>query len=679
MKKRVVSLLLAVLMAAALAVPAGAAGTSRFSDVVDQKVSLAVESLRLMGVLDGYGDRTFRPNGQLTRAQFCKMAVYALGLENTLGLYSTTTVFPDVKPSYWAAGYINLAAKGKNLIAGYPDGKFYPERVVTGGQAVTILLRLLGYEDKNIGGVWPDSYLATAAMAGLTDGMTLSGTAPLTRGQAAQLFANLLRADSAGEKGVNYQLSKETELLAIDASTGEMRTSDGTYTMAHPTEETSLIGAKGYVVSLNGKAMTFLPLTSGNAGTASAAIVVYENGSADGFGALAGNNSYQIYKNGTRATVNDLRKNDVASYYPATNTIRVCDTRVTAYYESCDPNPSAPNSITVLGGTKFSVLPSAVDTLSAFKPGDKVTLLLTADGQIAGAVKPGEGAAGNALGVVSSKGEIELLCAGRTIPLTGAAGEEYRGQVVSISATGMNQLLLSVARGGVSGDLNVSTRRLGSRNLAENAMIYLDGELTTLNSISSGVIRSGQIAYARANWAGEIDLVVLKGTSTSSSTTVVYGLVRGETSVTENYIPDANGRKPGDEDYVPTKGEPIIKDSWYVEYGNGQRTKATGVQYQGIVSGEYVEASLRKMDGEMALSGMKRLTKLANISSGSWIGRNTVLVGGRSYALPATVLYYNADSKAWTNQDAAKNYSDVADLYASEDGVIRVIEVRHRG
>ena len=105
------------------------------------------------------------------------------------------TVFPDVKPSHWAASYINMAAKGKTIISGYPDGKFHPERPVTVGQAVTILLRMLGYKDENVGGVWPDSYMAVGATIGLTDGVGTNGNAPLTRGQAAKLFLNLLRAE----------------------------------------------------------------------------------------------------------------------------------------------------------------------------------------------------------------------------------------------------------------------------------------------------------------------------------------------------------------------------------------------------------------------------------------------------------------------------------------------------
>lgn len=679
MKKRLASLLLAVLMTVtALAIPAGASTIEGFSDVTDQRVALAAESLRIMGVLDGYGDGTFHPNANLTRGQFCKMAVYAIGAENTLGLYNTTTVFPDVKPSYWAAGYINLAAKGRKIIAGYPDGKFHPNDLVTAGQAVTILLRLLGCKDETIGGVWPDSYMATASLIGLTENLNLNPRSPLTRGQAAQLFANLLRTESQGEGGVSYTLSEETELLSVDGSTGEMRTTGKTYPMAHPVSSTGLIGARGHVVELDGKAMTFLALTGGNAGTASSAIVLYADKSADGFGDLAGNNNYTIYKNGSPATINDLRKNDVASYNPATNSIRVCDTRVTVYYESCDPSPSEPKNITVLGGTRFSVLPSAVDTLSAFKPGDQITLLLTADGQVAGAVKAGGSAEtrGNALGVVSESGEIQMLCAGSVIPLEAAAGEQYREQVVRIAASEMNKLSLSVATGGQSGDLNVSARKLGSRDLAENVMIYQEGALTSLNSLTNGVVRSGQIAYARANWAGEIDLVVLKS---SISSTVVYGRVFWISDHSNVLVKDDHGREPDDKDYEET-WETVYDERFGVEYGNGLRTPTTKINY-GVKTGDYVVANLKKdRNGEMTISGVKKLTPLLNVSNSAWTGTSSVLVAGRSYTVPSSVLCYNKDNSSWITLEQARKYSEIADLYAtSDDGVIRVIEVRHRG
>ena len=194
MKKKLLALITALILTAGLLVtPVSAAGTARFADIPDQTTATAVEVLRLMGVLDGYGDGTFRPGTILNRAQFCKMAVYAMDGSDELGRYRAVTIFPDVKPSHWASAYINMAAKGQKVISGYADGTFGPGKTVTLGHAVTITLRMLGYTDEVVGGVWPDSYLAVAKSIGLTEGLSGSGPTPLTRGQAARLFVNLLR------------------------------------------------------------------------------------------------------------------------------------------------------------------------------------------------------------------------------------------------------------------------------------------------------------------------------------------------------------------------------------------------------------------------------------------------------------------------------------------------------
>ena len=272
MKRRFLAWVLAVCAALSLMLPAAAA-TTRFSDVSDPTIRQSAEVLRLMGVLDGYADGTFRPGTVLNRAQFCKMAVYAMNGSSELGRYSTVTVFPDVKPSHWAASYINMAAKGKNIISGYPDGRFYPERTVTVGHAVTVLLRILGYKDENIGGVWPDSYMAVAATIGLTEGVSTNGNAGLTRGQAARLFRNLLEMEGA-EGGTLYTLSEETDLVSVDGGAGTMKTSDGKiYPMVHAVGDTTLVGTHGRVVqTADGKALTFLPNSGGSSSSTSAAV-----------------------------------------------------------------------------------------------------------------------------------------------------------------------------------------------------------------------------------------------------------------------------------------------------------------------------------------------------------------------------------------------------------------------
>ena len=270
--KRFWSFLLAAVMALSLLVlPAGAADVARFSDVTDRNTIMAVESLRLMGVLDGYDDSTFRPGAALNRAQFCKMAVYAMNGEDELGLYSSVTIFPDAKPSHWASAYINMASR-KGVIAGYPDGKFHPERSVTVGQAVTILLRMLGYKDENIGGVWPASYMAVGATVGLTDGVGTNGNATLTRGQAAQLFLNLLRANM--KEGGSYLASLkatvlENQVLVTSSATGpdgldtamKLASGETVYQMASgKASNGALNGLRGtLVLNKSGKVITFVP------------------------------------------------------------------------------------------------------------------------------------------------------------------------------------------------------------------------------------------------------------------------------------------------------------------------------------------------------------------------------------------------------------------------------------
>ena len=657
MKRRILAWVLAVCAALSLMLPAAAA-TTRFSDVSDPTIRQSAEVLRLMGVLDGYADGTFRPGTVLNRAQFCKMAVYAMNGSSELGRYSTVTVFPDVKPSHWAASYINMAAKGKNIISGYPDGRFYPERTVTVGHAVTVLLRILGYKDENIGGVWPDSYMAVAATIGLTEGVSTNGNAGLTRGQAARLFRNLLEMEGA-EGGTLYTLSEETDLVSVDGGAGTMKTSDGKiYPMVHAVGDTTLVGTHGRVVqTADGKALTFLPNSGGSSSSTSAAVIITEDGSAAGLSALAGNNNYTIYKNGAPATIADLRKNDVAVYAPGTNSIRVCDTRITVYYENCAPNPQSPTTITALGHT-FNVLPTAVESLSRYKPGDAVTLLLTVDGQVAGAADPSASATrSNAVGVVWD-GKVYLVCGGSTIQLDNVPGAaEHNGQAVRISSSQKEKVSLSDQKNGLSGDLLVSARRMGSRPLAENVLIFDGGRAIGINQLTMDQVPDSQILYARANWAGEVDLIVLNRTVDQ-----LVGRVFVESKETPVYDDEGN--------VVGSKWD----DRVGLEFGNGsdQRVGPFGVRY-GVKSGDFVTAKLNSQG--TGFVSMSKLTELRNVPASSWIGTSAVTFGGRTYTLdPNTVLCYNSDGRMWITLDAARAYADTFNLHV-KDGVVYVVEV----
>lgn len=659
MKKRILTWLLAVgMLASLLTVPAGAANATRFSDVADNYTATAIETLRLMGVLDGYSDGTFRPNAALTRAQFCKMAVYAMDGSSELGRYSTVTIFPDVKPSFWASSYINMAAK-KGVIAGFADGKFKPNQTVTAGQAVTILMRGLGYKDENMGGVWPQGYMAEAKTCGLlkSTGIT-SAYSALTRGQAAKLFLNLFEAKRGTGEGAVVLFSftpekDEVYLTNLDAGKGTLTAGGKPYTMAHPVTSTSLIGSKGKVVlNGDGEILTFLPVTGGS-GISNAAVIIGANGSALGLDSLTGGSGYTIYKNGSPASAADLKKYDVATYSAATNSVVVCDTKVSVYYEDCTPSPSNPTTITVLG-TELNVLPTAVESLSQFKPGQQMILLLTADGQVAGAVAPNtSGARSNALAVVDASGGMQLIC-GNTLLKIGGDGSGYENSVVSVTSIksgGKAALSLRAVSGKVGGDLDVQAGTLGGKKLAANAMIFDGGKQVALAELSKSGVRASQISYARTNWAGEVDLIVLNN---SQSDNEIYGRAIVE------FKRDPETGEKSDQTIA-------------IEYGNGKTTKAIN-SGNAVSTGTFVAVRLNKA-GTMFTS-FDTMSKLGNVSAGSWVGKTAVNYGGRTYEVASDVQCYNLDTGRWMNDlDTAKNYGGTMNLYVY-DGVIRIVEVR---
>ena len=111
-------------------------------------------------------------------------------------------------------------------------------------------------------------------------------------------------------------------------------------------------------------------------------------GSNNPFASLSGGKTpAQIYKNGIPAELSDLRQYDVGTYDKSSDTLFVSDPKLSGLYENAYPNAAAPSTVTVMGA-KLTVLPSAQADLAAFKVGDKVTLLLTTTGQVAGAVSP---------------------------------------------------------------------------------------------------------------------------------------------------------------------------------------------------------------------------------------------------------------------------------------------------
>lgn len=98
----------------------------------------AISTLTNAGILNGYPDGNFVPNGNITRAEFAAMAVRFFTDEKE---DVEEDAFPDIA-DHWANYEINLAY-AKEIIEGYPDGTFKPDQEITRAEAVTIVNRVL--------------------------------------------------------------------------------------------------------------------------------------------------------------------------------------------------------------------------------------------------------------------------------------------------------------------------------------------------------------------------------------------------------------------------------------------------------------------------------------------------------------------------------------------------------
>ena len=196
------------MMLSVMVVGAGAA----FSDQSKIKNTEAVDACTALNIIGGYPDGSFKPEGNITRAEVTKMICVALngGKEPNLATNATPT-FSDVRTnanSAWAEKYIE-SCYAQGIVSGVGGGKFAPAGNVTGTQLAKMLLVALGYKSENegfTGNAWATNVNVRASQKGLYDGLeSMDPAAALTRDSAAQMIWNALNA---------YEVEYVTNLIA---------------------------------------------------------------------------------------------------------------------------------------------------------------------------------------------------------------------------------------------------------------------------------------------------------------------------------------------------------------------------------------------------------------------------------------------------------------------------------
>lgn len=112
--------------------------SNNFTDVAaDAWYNNAISTMVNAGIIQGYEDGTFRPNANITRAEFAAIASRFM----SAGYDVEEDLFTDIA-AHWARESINDAAMAK-WISGYPDGAFLPDKAITRAEAVTLVNNVL--------------------------------------------------------------------------------------------------------------------------------------------------------------------------------------------------------------------------------------------------------------------------------------------------------------------------------------------------------------------------------------------------------------------------------------------------------------------------------------------------------------------------------------------------------
>ena len=535
MKKRILAFLLAVSIAVSMLVlPASAAGNA----------NTAVQLSVTLNAMDGSQQAAL--NAVVTRGALARMLVSYSTYRESVGSQGTVgTLFTDLPGTSPYAPYVRIAVQN-GWMNGYTDGSFRPDNAVTLEEAVTAILKLMGYKMTDLSGSFPNAQLNKASELGLRNQVDRSQGEVLNYEECALLFYNALTANAAS--GSAYGSS-----LGFTVSNGQVDTSS-----------VMLKSLKGPFVAGDTVQLPFVPK--------------------------------MVYRNDKASESAELNKYDVYYYSESLQTLWVYTRRAAGRITAVSPSASAPTSVTV-AGTSYtlgsSAVASQVSSLNGGGVGEVVTLLLGMNNEAAGIVT-GEEADSVFYGVVQTATrslveengadvlqKVSVMCTdgiARTVNVDKSLNFP-QGWLVEIKVTPEGESVEHIDDRRVNGTINTNATALGAAALADDVEILdttSEGVAGTVrpSRLSGGTLSDADVRYYTTNENGQIDRLILNDVTgdlwtygvlddvknlinnvTSSSSTTSTGTTTGTTTSTSSSTDAASIAGDVAEIVLPSTGD----------------------------------------------------------------------------------------------------------------------------
>ena len=174
----------------------------------------------------GYEDNTFRPDKQITRAEFVKLVNKYFGF-NDKGVSN----FKDINKNNWYYNDVCIAIKA-GYINGYEDNTFRPDKQITREEAAKIIVsiknqqdnvydKLNEFPDKHLVSNWAKPYIEGAIENGYLKGDDLKNLRPTSHITRAESVTLLSRIENNGEIKPVVEEKKDKDVKPVVKPEGE--------------------------------------------------------------------------------------------------------------------------------------------------------------------------------------------------------------------------------------------------------------------------------------------------------------------------------------------------------------------------------------------------------------------------------------------------------------------------
>lgn len=397
-------------------------------------------------------------------------------------------------------------------------------------------------------------------------------------------------------------------------------------------------------------------------------------------------NSYRIERNGVTIERGDLKKYDVVTLNPTTQTAFVSNARITGLYQEASPSFRFPEKIKVLA-TEFTVPKDAAPTFDKTQLGEQITLLLDSNHNVRAAV-PAKELSTSMHGIVTTSTESEItvqLFNGLTIkgPTKNAVQKIAVGQMVNLSQDIEGNLrVLENTRPAVNpGDWIVSRGVLGNKPVAPDVQVFErtseGGPLYQVKpeEIGTDVISGKKVESVVTDPSGTVIALVVNDATGESW---VWGAVEGASEIVETRPTG----EPGSPNY---KEFPVynykVKIKTLVDEKEQSYTIDVDEQVAGLV-GKPTPLGLPRAalsnTGEMKLTSKKPI-RVGVVSLADFDGYTSVKYNGAVWQVADGIPVWNTRTNHFMTLRQAKADFDAFTLYADapleNGGQIRMISV----